>query len=222
VSVRLVVFDVDGTLIDSQAQIVAAMGHAFAAMSLVCPPREAILSIVGLSLPQAMAELVPEPDVALHAELVRHYRDSFAALRVQENAPLYPGAREALEALAESGAWVLGVATGKSRRGLDHAIAAHGLGGFFRTTQVADDHPSKPHPAMLHAALAEAGADPAQAVMIGDTTYDIAMGRAAGTRTLGVGWGYHPPAALAGAGADRILDSFEALVPALDQLWEPA
>jgi phosphoglycolate phosphatase len=219
---RLLVFDVDGTLVDSQAQILAAMAQAFAAHRLDCPPRERVLSIVGLSLPQAIAELLPQADGALHAELVRAYRESFSAQRAQETSPLYPGARAVLERLAGQADRILGVATGKSRRGLDHVIAAHGLAGMFRTMQVADDHPSKPHPAMLRAAIAETGADPAQAVMIGDTTYDIAMGRAAGTRTLGVAWGYHSRAALAQAGADEIVGDFDALIPALDGLWELA
>jgi phosphoglycolate phosphatase len=222
VSARLLIFDVDGTLVDSQVQILGAMARAFASQGLGCPPRDKVLSIVGLSLPQAIAELVPEPDAALHAALVQAYRQGFAALRAQDTSPLYPGAREALEHLAGQEGWVLGIATGKSRRGPEHLIAAHGLGGVFRTMQVADDHPSKPHPAMLHAALAETGADPTRAVMIGDTTYDISMGRAAGIRTLGVSWGYHPPAALAQAGADLMVDEFDALIPALDRLWEVA
>ena len=221
-SARLIVFDVDGTLVDSQAQIVAAMTHAFDAHGLPVLPREAVLSIVGLSLPQAIAQLVPAPDVALHAALAQSYRDSFFAQRAKEVSPLYPGARAALDALAGRDDVILGVATGKARRGLDYILAAHGLAGLFRTTQVADNHPSKPHPSMLRAALAEAGVAPGQAVMIGDTTYDMEMARAAGTRRLGVAWGYHAPAALAETGADCVLDSFDALLPALERLWDRA
>ncbi len=221
-SPRLIVFDIDGTLVDSQAQIHAAMTRAFEAHGLPVLPRETVLSIVGLSLPDAIARLVSDPDVALHAALARSYREAFFAMRAQQTAPLYPGARDALERLAGRDDLVLGVATGKSRRGLDHVLAAHGLAGLFRTTQVADDHPSKPHPAMLRAALAETGIDPADAVMIGDTSYDMEMGRAAGTRRLGVAWGYHAPAALAEAGADRVIDGFAALGPALEALWEAA
>ena len=221
-SARMIVFDVDGTLVDSQAQILGAMAHAFGSVGLVCPARAQVLSIVGLSLPQAIARLMPCSDPTLLAELVEGYRNSFVDLRARETSPLYPGAREALEQLADSGDWVLGVATGKSRRGLDHMIAAHGLAGFFRTTQVADDHPSKPHPAMLRAALTAAGADPSQAVMVGDTTFDIEMGRAAGTQTLGVAWGYHAPSALVQAGAHQVIEGFTDLVPALDRLWEAA
>lgn len=213
---RLAVFDVDGTLLDSQAQIVGAMQGAFDALGLTCPPRTEILGIVGLSLPQAMARLAPGAD--LNA-LTAAYKDIFSRMRAETLSPLYPGARGALQRLAARGV-VLGIATGKSRRGLDHVLAAHGLAGMFATTQVADDHPSKPHPSMLHAALRETGADAAQAVMIGDTSFDMDMGRAAGLRTVAVDWGYHPVAALAGATA--LIDRFEALDAVLDGFWGQA
>ncbi len=219
---RLLVFDIDGTLVDSQVQICAAMAHAFEMHGLDCPPRGRVLSIVGLSLPQAIAALLPQADAALHEDLVGAYRESFASLRAQTLSPLYPGARQLLERLSGHPDLILGVATGKSRRGLEHVIAAHALGGLFRTMQVADDHPSKPDPTMLRAALGETGIDPSRAAMIGDTTFDIAMGRAAGTRTLGVAWGYHAPTALQQAGADLVVDSFDALGAALDRLWEHA
>lgn len=209
----LVIFDVDGTLLDSQAHILGAMARAFDSIGQPCPPREEVLGIVGLSLPQAMARLAPDLD---GAALVAGYKAAFGALRAERDSPLYPGARAALDRLAARGI-PLGIATGKSRRGLDHVLAAHGLAPMFTTTQVADDHPSKPHPSMIRAALAETGADPAQSVMIGDTSFDMDMGRAAGVRTIGVSWGYHPRAAL--AGADAVIDGFEALEAALDQLW---
>lgn len=209
----LVIFDVDGTLLDSQAHILGAMDIAFAGIGQPRPPREVVLGIVGLSLPQAMARLAPDLDTDA---LVAGYKSAFGTLRAETASPLYPGARAALERLAARGI-VLGIATGKSRRGLDHVLAAHGLAGHFSTTQVADNHPSKPHPAMVLAALAETGADPARAVMIGDTSFDMDMGRAAGVRTLGVSWGYHPRAAL--AGADAVIDGFDALEAALDHLW---
>lgn len=210
---NLVIFDVDGTLLDSQAHIVGAMELAFAGIGQPCPPRAAVLGIVGLSLPQAMAQLAPDLD---SAALVAGYKAAFGSLRAQEDSPLYPGARQALERLAARGI-PLGIATGKSRRGLDHVLAAHGLAGFFATTQVADDHPSKPDPAMVRAALAATATPPHQAVMIGDTSFDMDMGRAAGVRTIGVSWGYHPRSAL--AGADVVIDGFDALDAALEQLW---
>ena len=221
---RLVVFDMDGTLVDSQDFILAAMARAFGEMGLAMPPREKVLSIVGLSLDQAVAALVPglAPDALEKA--ISLYKNAFLSLRAEAggeaNTPLYPGARAALARLHARPELLLGVATGKARRGLDHICEVHGLDRYFVTRQTADGHPSKPHPSMLEAALAETGVEPAQAVMVGDTSYDMEMGRAAGYRTVGVTWGYHPPQALRDAGADLLVKDFAALEPALDRLWE--
>jgi phosphoglycolate phosphatase len=220
---KLAVFDVDGTLMDSQDFIVEAMTRAFGGLGVPLPTREQVLSIVGLSLDRAIAEMMPSlspADVARAAEL---YKQSFIAIRAERggeaSAPLYPGARETLNQLAARDEVLLGVATGKAKRGLDHAIRAHGWDGLFLTRQTADDHPSKPHPSMLLKCLADTGAEASDAVMIGDTTFDIEMGRAAGFRTLGVSWGYHPTAALRAAGADLIVETFAGVLPALDELW---
>jgi phosphoglycolate phosphatase len=221
---RLVVFDLDGTLIDSQRIILAAMAQAFARAGHPMPPEAEVLGIVGLSLPEAMAALAPHLPQAETLALAGHYRDGFRMAREQgggeADAPLYPGARAALDRLAARSGTVLGIATGKARPGLDHALSIHGLAAFFTTTQTADAHPSKPHPSMLHAALAETGCAPGRAVMIGDTAFDIAMGRAAGMRTIGVAWGYHPRARLEAAGADTIIGHFDALDAALADLPE--
>lgn len=215
---RLVVFDVDGTLVDSQAHILASMGHAFRAIGRPAPPRAEVLGIVGLSLPVAMARLAPDAASAVPT-LVEAYKDAFATLRQSDDgvalSPLYPGALDCLTALSSDPWTLLGIATGKSRRGLNHLMELHDLGALFQTVQVADDHPSKPHPSMLEACLAETGVEAAQAVMIGDTTFDIEMGRAAGFRTIGVSWGYHAVTALHAAGADRLIDDFAALPSAL-------
>ncbi len=219
---KLVVFDVDGTLVDSQDHIHAAMAHAFVANGVPLPPRSDILSIVGLSLPEAMTRLVPDLPPAVRSDLVAAYKNSFGHLRAGRLSPLFDGAADALAKLGARPEVLLGIATGKSRRGLSHILAAHGLEGRFVTTQVADDHPSKPHPAMLDAALAETGAEPGHAVMVGDTTYDIEMGRAAGCHTVGVSWGYHRPAALAEAGAGQIVDDFAGLLAAINRIWEMA
>ena len=221
-ALRLVVFDVDGTLIDSQNHIMAAMEAAFGASGHALPPRHEVLSIVGLSLPAAIERLVPHLPACDRTGIVESYKLSFGRLRAEGTSPLYPGAVAALDVLGSRPEVLMGVATGKSRRGLSHVLAAHALGRHFVTTQVADDHPSKPHPSMLHAALAETGAEAARAVMIGDTTFDIAMGRAAGMATVGVGWGYHPADHLARAGADRVIGSFADLVPTLEALWGAA
>lgn len=215
---KLVIFDVDGTLSDSQHQICAAMDWGFAQLGLPVPPRSAILSIVGLSLPEAVARLVPQETAQTQARIVAFYKESYKTRRISEPAPLFAGARDCLDRLAGRDELFLGVATGKSRRGLDALFEHHGLDGYFITRQVADDHPSKPHPSMLFTALAEAGAEARDAVMIGDTTYDIEMGRAAGIATIGVSWGYHPVAELIEAGADRIVEDFAALEAALDEM----
>lgn len=216
---RLVVFDVDGTLVDSQDHIVAAMAQAFAAVDLPLPPRHQVLSIVGLSLVEAVTVLLPQATPAARGAAVDAYKSAFGQLRAGHLSPLFPGTLAALDALCARDKVFLGIATGKSRRGLTHVLDAHGLSDRFATSQVADDHPSKPNPSMLLAALAETGVDPADAVMLGDTTYDVEMARAAGMPAIGVGWGYHKPDALLAAGACRVIDGFEALNPALDDLW---
>jgi len=214
---RLVIFDVDGTLVDSQAHIAAAMTAAFAAEGLAPPPLPAMLSVVGLSLPVALARLAPDLSEEGRARMVERYRGQYFTRRTETASPLYPGARAAIEALAAQDNTLLGIATGKSGRGLDAILAAHGLARHFVTRQHADLHPSKPHPAMVLAALDETGVAPENAVMIGDTEFDIAMGRAACVRTLGVRWGYHPAERL--AAADALIEDFAALPGALDRLW---
>jgi phosphoglycolate phosphatase len=210
-TLRLAIFDCDGTLVDSQHSIVAAMAAAFDAVSLTCPTREQCLSVVGLSLPQAMAALLPEADGTFHLEVSEHYKRAFHALRagggLQE--PLYDGISDLLDALEADG-WLLAVATGKSDRGLRLVLEHHGLFGRFVSLQTADRHPSKPHPSMIEAALAQAGVARENAVMIGDTSFDMLMAGAAGVRGLGVGWGYHAPDELHAAGAASVaMDSAE-------------
>jgi len=213
---RLAVFDCDGTLVDSAATICRAMEMAFAEVRLEWPGAAATRAVVGLSLPQAMAVILPEGNAGTHAALAEHYKAAFgrlrAAGRVEE--PLYPGVIEALEAL-ESAGWLLGVATGKSDRGLKHCLEAHGIHARFVTLQTADRHPSKPHPAMLHAAAQEAGAT--HAAMIGDTRYDIEMAVAASADPIGVAWGYHPPAELRASGARVIATAFDQIPDLLEQ-----
>lgn len=217
---RLILFDVDGTLVDSQAAIVGSMTAAFGAIGLPVPERQAILSIVGLSLPQAMARLAPDHDEDIQAQLVQGYKDSYRDQRLAQGAahsPLYPGAMEMLKVLHAVPENLLGVATGKSKRGLDGLIEAHGMERLFVTRQVADFHPSKPHPAMIHAAIDEAGVDPVNCVMIGDTSFDMDMAAAAGVAGIGVSWGYHKPSAL--TAARTIIDTFDQLPDALAQIW---
>jgi len=215
---RLIVFDVDGTLVDSQAHILAAMEAAFTELGRPVPAREACLGIVGLSLPEAMMQLAPGSSAADHAALVAAYKDRFAGLRAETLSPLYPGASDALHRLAARKDVMLGIATGKSRRGLDHVMSAHGWGGLFQTVQVADDHPSKPDPAMLHACLRDTGIAAQDAVMVGDTVFDMDMARAARMHGLGVAWGYHSAARL----GTRVIADFEELEDALHRIWDGA
>lgn len=200
--VRLAVFDCDGTLVDGQGAICSAMESAFGVAGLPLPDRSEVRRVVGLSLPHAVMRLAP----AAHADTVRHvvsaYKDAFRAARAAGELaePLFDGIAPLLDALRGAG-WTLGVATGKSDRGLVHCLASHGLSRHFATLQTADRHPSKPHPAMLEAALADTLADPATAVMIGDTAFDMAMADAIGVTAIGVAWGYHERDELIEAGA---------------------
>ena len=209
---RLAIFDCDGTLVDSQANICLAMEHAFDEAGMAPPSRHATRRIVGLSLVEAMRVLLPGAEAQVHADMAERYKASYLVLRNNglEHEPLYDGIAALLSSMDESG-WLLGVATGKSDRGLERCLDHHGIRGLFVTLQTADRHPSKPHPAMVYQALADAGTEASNAVVIGDTVYDIHMGKAAGTRTIGVNWGYHPVDELRGAGADAIAESMDEL-----------
>jgi len=214
----LVIFDCDGTLVDSQHMIVQAMATAFAANGLACPGRGAILHTVGLSLIEAMQRLAPDGDDEQHAALAADYRRAFHALRVRPDhaEPMFAGARDALLALADRPGVRLGIATGKSRRGVAAFLAREGLDGLFATIQTADDAPSKPHPAMILQALNETRAPREAAVMIGDTAHDMRMAVNAQVRPLGVAWGYHAIADLRAAGAQAIAADFAGLMRLLD------
>ena len=217
---KLVVFDCDGTLVDSQGMICAAMQRTYDAHGLPVPPRERVLSIVGLSLHEAFSELAGDEAHPV-ASMVERYKAIFAELRMAGDHPetLFPGAREAVERLAAQSDLLLGMATGKSQRGVKAVLEPLGLYRHFHTIQTADDGPSKPHPAMVEQAMRAAGAIPARTVVVGDTVYDVAMARAAGATAIGVAWGYHAPAALRDAGAVAVLTDFQALHPVLERLW---
>jgi phosphoglycolate phosphatase len=222
---RLVVFDIDGTLVDSAALIHAGFAGAFATLGRPLPERREIFARVGLSLHEAMAGLLPGATPTELARAVEAYKRAYVALRAERaegGVPLFPGAREAIAALAARPEVLIGAATGMARRGLDHALSANRLEPFFVTRQSADIHPSKPNPAMLNAALAETGVAPGHAVMVGDTTYDIEMAANAGVAAVGVSWGHHSPEALAAAGAARVIGDFAELIPAIDAIWRNA
>lgn len=215
---RLILFDCDGTLVDSQGVIVAAMSAAFERHGLPPPPREHVLSIVGLSLVEAVAALlVQDPDAPVE-DVARAYKEAYRDLSADAatREPLFPGARACLEILAARQDHLLGVATGKSRRGLARILAHHALEPFFVTLQTADDAPSKPAPAMVLNALAETGADARATIVVGDTTFDMEMATASGAVGVGVDWGYHPATALRAAGAVAVATRFEDLPALLD------
>ncbi|HEX4848816.1 MAG TPA: HAD-IA family hydrolase, partial [Novosphingobium sp.] len=191
-TLRLALFDCDGTLVDGQAGVVNAMEAAFAAVGLAPPDRHQVRRVVGLSLPQAIRLLAPAAPDGQRTAADAAYREAFRTARESGALvePLYDGIAALVAQLDEAG-WLLGVATGKSERGLNHCLATHGLSARFCTLQTADHHPSKPHPSMVEAALAETGVERARCVMIGDTQFDMAMAVNAGVRALGVDWGYH-------------------------------
>lgn len=215
---NLVIFDVDGTLVDSQRMIVSAMNRAFEVHGLVPPERDDVLSIVGLSLETAMRALVKEEPDTLAGPLTEAYKAAFFDLRQspEHHEPLFPGALDALDRLAARDDVVLGIATGKSRRGVQAIMDLHNLHGRFVTIQTADGHPSKPHPSMVLQAIAETGVMPSRAVVVGDTTYDMEMARGAGAHAIGVSWGYHASDALTASGAATVLPSFVDLDRALE------
>ena len=202
---RLALFDCDGTLVDSGATIVGTIGETFVEHGLAVPCPVASRRVVGLSLNEAMASLAPDAD---HAAMAATYRSTFFRRRSEGKVeePLYAGVIALLEAFEADG-WLLGVATGKSDRGLRHCLESHRIHAKFVTLQTSDRHPSKPHPSMALAALVETGAEARRSVMIGDTAYDMAMARAAGMGAIGVGWGYHDTDELIGAGAHGVAEA---------------
>lgn len=206
---KLILFDCDGTLVDSQHLIVSAMRDAHAELGLLLPGRERLLSVVGLSLPEAFRHLSGgEADYPVDA-MVEAYRSAFMRLRETEAPePMFPDAREVLDALRQTDDVILGMVTGKARRGVGRVLQANDMDGWFTTIQTADDAPSKPHPAMVLQAMMETGARPEETVVVGDTSFDVTMALNAQASAVGVTWGYHRKQALKGAGAHVLVDRF--------------
>jgi len=211
---RLVVFDWDGTLVDSQHMIADSMVQAFRSLDLAPPAPAAVRQVVGLRLEEAVGRLAgAAAESSLTAALSAAYRTAFWNLRASErfHEPLFPGIREALARLSGRPETLLAIATGKNRRGLVHSLAHLGLADRFHSLQTADDGPGKPHPAILEQAMAESGVEPARTLVVGDTSYDMQMAANAGVRAVGVAWGYHGREALLAAGASCVIDRIEAL-----------
>ena len=215
----LAIFDLDGTIVDSQANIVRAVKEVAVALSVKEPPPEKIPMVIGLSLDEAFLRLFPGVDRETYQRMDVTYRKIFRRLRsAPEYAePLFPGTHEALGALMEGG-YLLGIATGKAQRGVDHLLKRHGLEGRFVTIQTPDKAPGKPHPGMILNALGETGVEPGNAVMIGDTAFDIHMAQAANVPSIGVSWGNHPPDELVQAGAHQMIEHLDDLLHAVQAL----
>ena len=204
---KLAIFDCDGTLVDSGATIYRALAETFDVHRIDLPPATECRRVIGLSLTEAMAALVPGAGERDHVALVETYKKCFFTARQQGlvEEPLFDGILDLLDALEADG-WLLAVATGKSDRGLRHCLEKHGLHARFLSLQTADRHPSKPSPQMALAAMADAGAEGEDTVIVGDTSFDMAMAVAAGASGIGVGWGYHEPGELLAAGAVGVAD----------------
>lgn len=215
---RLAVFDIDGTLVDSRATIHRSMTLAFEAIGAAPPDYDTTRQIVGLNLREALDALAPGLDEPGRRRLSQAYADAFVAIHDQPGfgEPLYAGAAELLDRLRAEG-WLIAMATGKSRRGVERVMRTHNWADLFDSTHCADDGPGKPHPAMLVECMKVLQATPAMTVMIGDTGHDIRMAKAAGVRAQGVAWGFHTADEIAEAGADHVAMSFEELGRALDR-----
>jgi len=208
---RLAVFDVDGTLLDSRNAISEAIGAAFTTLGLAAPPYEQTRRVVGLSLTEAMRTLAPDISEPHLDTLTEAYKQAFVRQREEGRLEaLYAGAREALSELKGQG-WLIGIATGKARRGVEKFLEHHGFAEAFDAAFCADDGPGKPDPHMLRLNMDALGVDAARTVMIGDTSFDMAMARAAGAHALGVAWGFHTRDEIEAGGAHHIVEDFEGL-----------
>jgi phosphoglycolate phosphatase len=216
-TLKLAVWDIDGTLVDSREVIFAAAKTVFALMDLPPPDYEAVRQIVGLSLAEGLRELLPVMPPQALDRAVAGYKEAFQDMHRQPGftEPLYEGAAQTLDRLRRDG-WLIAMATGKSRRGVETIMKMHGWADLFDSTHCADDGPGKPHPAMLLEAMRVLGCGPDQTIMIGDTAHDMRMAKAAGVYAQGVSWGFHTAEEVLAGGADDVVHDF----PSLDSRLE--
>ncbi|WEX78718.1 HAD-IA family hydrolase [Sinorhizobium numidicum] len=204
---KLVLFDCDGTLVDSAGLIHEVMARTFEAFDRPRPTSDATKAIIGLTLDIAIARLLGQDHVDNRATaMTAHYKAIFGSVRGEQDFHelLFPGIAEMMQSLTARDELLIGAVTGKSRQGLTHIAATHGFDKIFFVSRTADDCPSKPHPAMVMECCAEAGVDPKDTIVIGDAIYDMQMAKAAGADALGVAWGYASMRELTEAGADHI------------------
>ena len=219
---RLIVFDCDGTLVDSQQTIVTATQTALAAFDLPCPKRRNILYAVGLPIDVALRRHAPDVGDDVLPEIITVYRDTYTALLQQNDRGqiMFDGMRDLICNLGDMGDTFLGIVTMKSRRGLNRVVDAYEIRKYFQTLKSADDGPGKPAPDLLLAAMGECGVTAEQTIMVGDTGFDMMMAKSAGACAIGVSWGYQDIDELEESGADHIVESADALATLLQGLPE--
>ena len=217
---QLIVFDWDGTLMDSEARIVSCIQAAFSDLGELPPPKEVARDVIGLGLNEAMTVLWPDGEAQQRAALVERYRHHFLGTD-ETDSNLFPGARWVLETLRSRGL-LLAIATGKSRRGLERVLASTGLKAYFQATCCADEAPSKPHPAMLQRIMTSLAVPPENTLMIGDTEYDMQMAQNAGVAALAVSYGVHSPERLLAYQPLACLPELRAIPDWIETIEKPA
>lgn len=213
---KLVLFDCDGTLVDSAATIHETMRRTFLHFNKPEPALSATKAIMGLTLDIAIARMDGKPHVDDEAlAMTAHYKSLFTVVRQApdyKEAPLFDGIRTVVERLAAEDTILMGAVTGKSRRGLDSMMDVHGFRPYFKVSRTADDCPSKPHPSMVIECCDEMGMRPEQAIVIGDAIYDMQMAKSAGAKAIGVSWGSATADQLMASGADAVVHETNALL----------
>ena len=217
---QLIIFDCDGTLVDSQHTIVGRMTSALKGQGYAVPNPGEIRELVGLSLEETIQRLLPDSNAVVVDHLAAAYQEQLIEYHGSDGPlePLFPRAEKVLRTLHSRG-YLLGVATGKSQHGLEVILEGHNLRGIFSTLQTADGHPGKPNPSMLHQAMTETGVEANDTLMLGDTSFDMAMAVNAGVHPVGVVWGYHCADALRVAGARTVLEDYCDLLPCVEKMW---